>query len=124
MTYKVTGALRGKSRIEMINTQSGAKQKLRFTLVTDDKYPQTLEFELFGDKVSALDGFHSDDKVEVEFAIKGRDWTSPKDGSKRVFMSLSALSISRVQQPQVGDTPQPPTPGTMEIDVPDEDLPF
>jgi hypothetical protein len=120
MEYITEGTLKTASKVETINTKNGPKQKRRFILETNDEYPQTLEFELFGDKVKLLEGLHSEDYVKVKFDIRGRVWIAP-DGNKRVIMSLSPWYIEKVDLSAQQEEDEPDFGAITEKP---EDLPF
>lgn len=63
--------------------------------VQDGKYPQTVLFQLTGDRCANLDSFREGDEVRVEFNLRGREWTSPK-GEVRYFNSLDVWRLNPV----------------------------
>ena len=89
--------------IKINNTESrGASGfKVRtFWVETQDKYPQTLEFELSQDKCGMIDGFSVHEPVLVHFNIRGRAW-EPKDGRPtRVFTTLKPWKIESLEHPE------------------------
>lgn len=108
--------------------------KREFVLeIVDGKYPQTVLFQVTGDRCSALDQFQIGDEVRLEFNLRGREWKSPQ-GETKYFNSLDVWRIeparqaSRSRRPSGGpsmdefDAPAPrndePRPGDV------EDLPF
>lgn len=60
----------------------------------DDKYPQTLIFQLIQDKCEILDEYEEGEEVLVHFNLKGREWTSPK-GEVKWFNSLEAWRLEK-----------------------------
>ena len=100
-------------------------RKREFVLRYEDnpKYPQTIQFQVTGDRCELLDGYKVGDRVKLEFNIRGREWTSPK-GDIKYFNSLEVWRLENVSQhagegaippAAMGDEPPPHT---------DEDLPF
>ena len=105
-------------------TERFRKREFVVELADNPRYPQLVLFQLTGDRCEKLDGFGVGDEVEVEFSLRGREWTSPK-GEVRYFNSLETWSIDRAgDAPPVGVTAQagpgdePPPPGD------DDDIPF
>lgn len=87
----VKGTLKRK---EETNVVSDKFQKREFVIeTTDEQYPQTIAFECTQARVELLDNVKVGDKLNVYFNLKGREWTSPKDGSVRVFNTLDAWKI-------------------------------
>jgi hypothetical protein len=110
------------------------KREFVLELEAASKYPQYVLFQLTGNRCEALEGFEAGHEVNVEFALRGREWTSPK-GEVRFFNSLEVWSIDRVGEGQgegasaggsvaggapsgatTGDEPPPPSD--------DDDIPF
>lgn len=65
--------------------------------VQDGKYPQTVLFQLTGDRCANLDSFREGDEVRIEFNLRGREWTSPK-GEVRYFNSLDVWRLNPVNK--------------------------
>lgn len=61
--------------------------------VQDGKYPQSVLFQLTGDRCANLDSFREGDEVRIEFNLRGREWTSPK-GEVRYFNSLDVWRLN------------------------------
>ena len=67
--------------------------KREFVLeLVDGKYPQTVLFQLTGDRCSQLDGMNVGDQVRIEFSLRGREWRSPS-GEVKYFNSLDVWRI-------------------------------
>jgi hypothetical protein len=97
--------------------QVSEKYKNRdLVLITDDKYPQSIPFQLSQDKVNLADNLKIGDLVEVSINIRGREWVSPA-GEKRYFATLEIWSI------QLANISQQPNPNDPFGDD-DDDLPF
>jgi hypothetical protein len=74
--------------------------KREFVLeVVDGKYPQTVLFQLTGDRCSNLDQFQVGDEVRVEFNLRGREWKNPQ-GEVKYFNSLDVWRIEPARQAQ------------------------
>jgi hypothetical protein len=103
-------------------------RKREFVLELDgsSRYPQTVLFQLTGDRCGELDSFAEGQEVQVEFSLRGREWKSPK-GEIRYFNSLEVWSIEQIGDSAgasagpggdagFGDSPPPPTD--------DDEIPF
>jgi len=98
-------------------------QKREFVLALEDnpQYPQYVLFELSGKRLDALDGFAVGDAVEVEFNLRGREWTG-RNGEVKYFNSLDVWSIEPVGgKPRPRDEPPPRDP---QAPFADDDVPF
>ena len=66
--------------------------------ITDNpKYPQTVLFQLTGDRCSQLDGLNVGDQVAIEFSLRGREWRAPS-GEVKYFNSLDVWKIVPARQ--------------------------
>ncbi len=94
-------------------------------LADNPRYPQYVLFQLTGDRCELLDALSVGDEVRVEFALRGREWQSPK-GETRYFNSLDVWTLESLADgqhpagppppPDLGDEPPPPTD--------DDEIPF
>lgn len=74
--------------------QVSAKFQTReIVLVTDEKYPQHIPFQLSQDKVSLADNLKAGEVVELSFNLRGREWKSPQ-GEVKHFLTLDVWSMS------------------------------
>jgi hypothetical protein len=60
--------------------------------IPDSKYPQSVVFEVSGDRTSLLDGINIGDTVKVTWNLRGREWKSPQ-GEVKYFTTLSAWRV-------------------------------
>lgn len=91
-------------------------RKQDFTIKTfDDKYPQFLTFQVVNDKCDLVANLNTGDVVEVNYNLRGREWTSP-EGVTKYFNTVEAWSINLSSEP-VQTTPAP-------TNEDDDDLPF
>jgi single-strand DNA-binding protein len=115
--------------------------KREFVLeLVDGKFPQTVLFQVTGDRCASLDAFQVGDEVRIEFNLRGREWRSPQ-GDIRYFNSLDVWRIesaraasstsarprggrSRSGDPRDLDAPPPPSDPPRSGDPDAEDLPF
>lgn len=79
-------------------------KKREFILVTDDKYPQSIKFELTQEKTELLDDIKKQISATVYFNVRGRDWTN-KENKTVYFVSLNAWKIETETTPE--PTPEP-----------------
>lgn len=96
-------------------------RKREFVVLLEGKpeYPQYVLFEATGDRCEQLDGYAPGDAVEIEFALRGREWLGAKDGVPRYFNSLQAWAV-RGNPSGTVEEPQPEAPSSFD----DEDVPF
>ena len=69
------------ARIQKIMDEQVVSDRFRkreFVVQTKEQYPQTLCFEFTQDKTSVLNNFQVGQEVNVEFNIRGREWTPPQ----------------------------------------------
>lgn len=83
-------------------------EKRTFAIMGGDnpQYPQTIQFELFKDKVSLGDQIQIGQEIKVHFNIQGRDWTNHQ-GKTINFITLGAWKIEAMgYAPQTQNTQQ------------------
>ena len=68
------------------------KREFVLEIAENPKYPQTVQFQLTGDRVNQLDGLNIGDQVRVEFSLRGREWRSPS-GDVKYFNSLDVWRL-------------------------------
>jgi hypothetical protein len=113
-----------KGNIKVIKGTQAVNEKFRKRefVVTDNssQYPQDILLQATQDRCDILDAYKPGDMVEVSFNIRGREWTSPKDGEVKYFNSLE---VFKVQNLSGAETPVAPA---VEFNTSDEadDLPF
>ena len=76
-------------------TENFAKREFVFT-DANTNYPQDILFQATQDKCSLLDQFQINDRVDIAFNIRGREWKSPQ-GEIKYFNSLEAWRIERAE---------------------------
>ncbi len=96
-------------------------KKREFVIETEEQYPQVLMFQLVQDKTNLVDQFSTGDKVEVFFNLRGREWQKDPSAEVKVFNTLDAWRIQKVEAMQPTDMPnaEPVAPAS-----PEDDLPF
>lgn len=119
MGLEVTGKLHKLFEMQQV-TERFAKRE--FVLALDGKYPQFVLFQLTGKRTGDLDAFREGDEVLVEFALRGREWTS-RQGEVKFFNSLDVLKLQAAgggaRDEDRDYVPSGPPPG-----FDDEDVPF
>ncbi len=68
------------------------KREFVIEFADNPKYPQVINFQLVQDSCPILDQFNIDDKIRIEFDLRGRKWTDP-NGVDKYFNSLQAWKI-------------------------------
>lgn len=68
------------------------KREFVIELADNPKYPQTVLFQLTGDRCAQLDGMNVGDQVRIEFSLRGREWRSPS-GEVKYFNSLDVWKL-------------------------------
>ena len=98
-------------------------KKREFVIETEEQYPQVLMFQLAQDKTNLIDQFSLGDKVEVFFNLRGREWQKDPAAEIRVFNTLDAWRIQKVEAMQAADNTdvaaaEPIAPASEEDDLP------
>ena len=91
MGIEVTGTLHTIFETAQVS-QRFTKREFVLELTDNPKYPQTVLFQLTGDRVSQLDDLRVGDSCVVEFSLRGREWRSPR-GEVKYFNSLDVWRI-------------------------------
>ena len=124
MAMEATGKLRAIFDTKQLSERF-TKREFVLELV-DGKYPQTVLFQLTGDRCTTLDKFQVGDEVRLEFNLRGREWKSPQ-GDIKYFNSLDVWRIEPAREAArsrrgTDDIPPPrldePRPGDV------DDIPF
>lgn len=76
-----------------------AKREFVIELADNPKYPQTVLFQLTGERVNQLDGLNVGDQVRIEFSLRGREWRSPQ-GEVKYFNSLDVWKLEAARAGQ------------------------
>ena len=96
-------------------------KKREFVLIDNSsQYPQFINFQLGQDKCELIDGFQVGQRIEVNFNLRGREWTD-KNGIIKYFNTLDVWRLVYEES----STEIPPIPNFLESDKDDgETLPF
>lgn len=81
---------------------------------TTDMYPQDILVQFTQDKCAVLDLYKSGDEVDVDYNLKGREWTNPQ-GEVKYFNTIEGWRISKTSSAS-------PIPQDVKKDVPVEQL--
>lgn len=117
-------SLKGKLIVKGDEQVISEKFKKREFVIQDDssQYPQVISFQLVQDKCSLLDAYNEGDEITAHFNLRGREWTSPKDGQTKYFNSLEAWKIEGSNAvPAAVPAAAAATTGSA---TPEDDLPF
>lgn len=68
------------------------KREFVVEIADNPKYPQTVLFQLTGDRCNQLDGMNVGDQITIEFSLRGREWRSPQ-GEVKYFNSLDVWKV-------------------------------
>ena len=91
MGMEVIGKLHVIGEIQQ-KSERFTKREFVLEIAENPKYPQTVQFQLTGDRVNQLDGLNVGEQVRVEFSLRGREWRSPS-GDVKYFNSLDVWRI-------------------------------
>lgn len=102
---KIEGKLYTKMNTEQIS-DTFRKREFVVEYAENPLYPQFIKFELIQDNVALVDNFEPGQMIEVDFNLRGREWTNPQ-GQKKYFNTLAAW---RIQRAAVDGAPGAETP--------------
>ena len=96
-------------------TESFKKQE--FVVETDEQYPQKILIQATQGRTDLLNGINVGQEVEVNYNLRGREWTNPQ-GEVKYFNSIELWKVDVIGT----QTPPPGAPRTQGEE--DEPLPF
>lgn len=123
MGWNIQGKLYKVNDAEQV-TPRFRKRELVVELEGDTRYPQLVLFQLTGKRCEMADGFREGDEIELEFSLRGREWTA-KNGDVKYFNSLEIWKLEKAgggggaydpDEPPIPEEPPPFSDG--------EDVPF
>jgi single-stranded DNA-binding protein len=91
MGMEATGRLHAIYETKQVSERF-TKREFVLEMADNPKYPQTVLFQLTGDRVNQLDGMNVGDQVRIEFNLRGREWRSPQ-GEVKYFNSLEVWRL-------------------------------
>jgi len=124
----IQGKLHVKNETKQVSDRF-RKREFVIEYADNPMYPQFVQFQLVQDKCELIESYNVGDMIQVEFDLRGREWTSPQ-GEVKYFNSLDAWRIAPVQTSQpaapTADAPPPAVPDALDVtQMEDEDdLPF
>jgi len=90
MSMQVKGTLQQILKLESGVSKAGKEWKKQdFVLVTNEQFPKTVCFTLFGDKISLIDGINAGSEIEVFFSLESRDFNG------KWYHNINAWKIER-----------------------------
>lgn len=98
-------------------TERFKKREFVLQIADNPEYPQFVLFQLTGNRCDAIDELAKGDEVRVDFSLRGREWTSPKNEIK-YFNSLDVWTVEKVGGHASAGGPDDFPP------LPDEEPPF
>lgn len=75
-------------------TERFRKREFVVEMSDNPDYPQFVLFQLTGDRCENIDGYNPGDTINIEFNLRGREWTSPQ-GETRYFNSLEVWKLEK-----------------------------
>ena len=91
----IEGKLHVKKDTEQVS-DSFKKREFVVEYAENILYPQFIKFELIQDRCELIDSYQVGAQIEVQFNLKGREWTNP-EGEKKYFTTLDAWRIQPVE---------------------------
>jgi hypothetical protein len=91
MAMEATGKLHTIFETKQVSERF-SKREFVVEMMDNPKYPQTVLFQLTGDRCSQLDGMNVGDQITIEFSLRGREWKSPS-GDVKYFNSLDVWRV-------------------------------
>lgn len=121
---KIEGKLYSKMEAQQIS-DTFKKREFVVEYAENPLYPQFVKFELVQDNVGLIDKFEPGQMVEVDFNLRGREWTNPQ-GEKKYFNTLAAWRITMAAvEGGGGNTPPDDVYSVAEMTTESsDDLPF
>lgn len=92
MAMETTGKLHTIFETKQVSERF-TKREFVVELTDNPKYPQTVLFQLTGDRCAQLDGMNVGDSIAIEFSLRGREWRSPS-GEVKYFNSLDVWKVT------------------------------
>lgn len=96
-------------KIHVINNEQQINEKFKkreFVIKTEEQYPQVILFELIQDKTELINSFNIGDHIEVFFNIRGREWQKDDQSEIKIFNSLNAWKINKIDDAkELNETP-------------------
>ena len=84
-----------KGKVKSVSDEQVISDKFKkrtFSIETEDKFPQIVEFQTANDKCDLLNALEVGAEITVHFNLRGREWTN-KEGEVKVFNTLDCWKI-------------------------------
>jgi hypothetical protein len=123
MSMQVKGTLQQILKVESGVSKAGKEWKKQdFVVLTNEQFPKTVCFTLFGDKISLIDGISEGSELEVYFSLESRDFNG------KWYHNINAWKIERAGAAATAKNYPPDfSPGDIPPESADDsgnDLPF
>lgn len=86
-SFKTTGEVHTLGPTNSYGANGFTKREL-VLLQPDEKYPQYIKFTATKERCPQLDKYKPGDTIAVEFNLRGRQWTDPKNNEVKTFNDL------------------------------------
>ncbi|QHV97880.1 DUF3127 domain-containing protein [Spirosoma endbachense] len=93
----ITGKFLGAGNIKQIGQNNRNVRSFWLDITDNPAYPNTPEFQLFGDKVNLVDNLKKGQTIEVKFNINGRKYQRKDTGKEAIMTNLDAWQINVLQ---------------------------
>jgi len=113
-SFNLKGVVKHIGEVQQVS-ESFKKQEFVVT-ENDGQYPQHVSFQVMQDRCDLLNGVKVGESVEVNFNLRGREWTSPQ-GEVKYFNSMDCWSLNKVSG-------EPVTSSSNATNEGEDDLPF
>ena len=101
--YKASGIVK---RVESVQKISEKFSKREIVIEVPGDYPQICAFELHQERCALADSIEIGDNVEIDFDLRGREWTNKTTGVVRVFNTLVAWKIAVTAKAEAAYVPE------------------
>ena len=97
MAFKTQGEILEILELKKVGKNNFPIQEFVLEIDQESDYPQTVMFQLIGDKSSALENenLKAGDQVKIAFNLRGKPWE--KNGKKMYFNSLNVFEMMAVK---------------------------
>ena len=97
-----------KARIKRIGETQNVSEKFKkreLHVETLEQYPQVINVEFHQDKCDVLNGYKVGQEVEIDYNLRGREWTNPQ-GEIKVFNTIQGWRIAPLNGQQETASPE------------------
>lgn len=97
MSLSIEGKFLGASAVRKVGVNQTPARSFWLDITDNPEYPNTPEFQLWGDKVILVDNIEKGTRLSVSFNLKGNKYTK-QDGTSAVATNLQAWKIEMIQK--------------------------